>query len=187
MENPEMTPEMTGENIDQAFAAELVAACEEYASTREEEGVPARSLSAGQLPGAILELLKLDAFPKEIQDDILALSQKLADFIVELVERADEETTSRPGVINCWGNVPSKAIHADAVKAFRTVYHAGSQFGALSKLKLPLALGAYGARLIGATAGSVYQCSKGHATYTGFRKPMPGRVPPPGFRKPPIR
>ncbi|MBC7263453.1 MAG: hypothetical protein H5T64_03735 [Chloroflexi bacterium] len=148
------------EFTEEEFTAELVAAAKDYMAFREQEAAGLRPLTADQLPADLKEAMGLDIFPEDIQNDILALSQKLADYMLSLAEESGEEATPwGRSFINCAADMPSRAIHRDAMRNATTVWRYSK--GPLKPVRLPGSLAAYGGTLIGGAAGHMYGCVKG--------------------------
>jgi hypothetical protein len=156
---------------EQQFTQELEEVARDYKSLKEQEGVNFQKLTAKQLSSEIKEAIGIDVFPEDIQDEILTLSQKLADYVLELTEQSEEELPPwGQKLINCAADAPSSALHRDALNNARTVWGAGAgaRFGPLKSYRLPLSIGAYGATLLGGFAGHMTGC---------MQRPSPFRPP----------
>jgi hypothetical protein len=153
------TPE-TPVQEDQELDAELLEAIKEYKACKDQEGPGFRSLTADQLSMEMKEKLGLDALPPDIQDDILALSQKILDRVLEIAEGSEKEApfpSWGQRAMNCAASMPSRAIMKDAWGAANNVYRAG---GMLPKgYRAPLAIGSFGAYSLGAALGHMAGCT----------------------------
>jgi hypothetical protein len=147
---------------EQQFTEELEEVAKDYKSLKEEEGANFQKLTAKQLSSEMKEAIGIDVFPEDIQDEILTLSQKLADYVLELTEQSEEELPPwGQKFVNCLADTPSSALHHDALNNARTVWGAGAGArGPLKSYRLPLSIGAYGATLLGGFGGHMTGCLK---------------------------
>jgi hypothetical protein len=163
--------------VEKEIAEEMVDEFKEYQAYKGEEAL-GPSLSAQQLSSEIKEAMGIDVFPEDIQNDILALSQKVADYVLQLTEQSGEEGWSPQGqrLINCAADIPSRQITKEAWKASSTA--ARFAVGPLKPFKTAIRIGAFGAYSLGAAAGSYAGCVQ----RGGFRPPVqkPGGF---GFRR----
>jgi hypothetical protein len=156
--------------VEQELTSEIVNAVEEYRASKAQESTAARPLTADQLPEELKAELHLDCFPEDIQNDILALGQKIADYVVELTgpeEAAPPSYGQR--FINCWADTPSRAISQDASRAFTLALRLG-QSPRLNPQRLPLAIGIAGATMIGGWAGHMTGCMSNRPPFGGPRR-----------------
>jgi hypothetical protein len=163
------------------FAQALEEATKEYmAGAEEAKGIG--PLKADTLPPEVKQAMGLDMFPEDIQNDILALSQKIVEYVQALAAPEEDEEAKGPmgmpgsmgmprpmgrpvspyggarqqpfgrNLINCWGEVQSGRIMFQSAKAGSAVAR-GTKNPALG-------IGAFGATAIGLTAKSIYNCMR---------------------------
>lgn len=157
---------------DQEFVQALEDAVQDYMAVGEEaKGV--ELLTADMLPAEVKEAMGLHMFPEDIQNDILALSQKLVEYAQALAQPEEEAKGPFGGpptryagasqqsfgraLINCWATVPSGQIMRDSLRAAGRVtsMNKGSP---LAPYRTALGIGAVGAYSGAATAGWVAGC-----------------------------
>lgn len=115
--------EMTLDKDD--YFPELAEALDQYASMKEKEGAQSKPLTADQLTSEQKATMGLDLFPEDIQDDILKLSQKIIDYVVELATQSEEEAPvgaqRDPSFLtklwHCYTHTPYRDIGIGTLKA----------------------------------------------------------------------
>lgn len=121
-------------------------------------------LQAANLSDELKEAAGLDVFPPDIQQDILALGQKMASYLVQLSDGAQNEgptMTAGRRFINCWADTRSGSILRDANRnAMRTLSMTRRLPAAMRAQAIPFALAAHAGTTIGGFAGHMVGCMK---------------------------
>lgn len=158
--------------LDKDVALELEEAVADYMMAATEEAKGATKLTTAMLPAEVKEAMGLDIFPEDIQNDILALSQKIVEYAQTL---AQPEEAKGPGfgpptrysppapktmtrLANCFADVPSRQIVKDAWRSSSQVNKVVKQVPPLRPFATALRIGTLGAGLFGGAAGSVTGC-----------------------------
>lgn len=165
---------MSGQGImditDEEYSPEVVEQLEQYKAWLEEEGPGRRAVTADQLPRELKVELGLDAFPEDMQNDILALAQKVIEFTLTLLEECEQEAppgraispapSKMASLAACLKATPWREIGRDAWKGGATAAKYGKFLpGYLGKAARPL-MGPAGfiATGLGAAAGWATGC-----------------------------
>jgi hypothetical protein len=104
---------------DEKYSQEVCQDLEDYITYKEQEGLTSKMIAADQFPEELKEVLHLDIFPEDIQNDILLLSQKIVDFALKQVEKSDQEAiygqqSTLYKMSQCSKQIPWRDIGKDA-------------------------------------------------------------------------
>jgi len=153
------------------FEENLWKALEKEMTSDESNRKPTKKITAKDISPEIKKAMNLDAFPPDIQNDILALSVKLEKYLYEISQAVSDEEglpkivspkvrvpleqqTWSKRFIDCWAKTPSKDITKDAWKNAKTVFTKTKG----TPIRVPATIGAFGATLLGGTAGQITGC-----------------------------
>lgn len=125
-----MNPQESSLEIDaQDYGPELINTMQDYLAIKQEEGTAFPPVTSDQLPQELKDDMGLDMFSEDIQNDILALAQKITDYALELVARSKEETGYLPPAFgrlgSCIQQAPYRDIARDAWKGGSTAARYG--------------------------------------------------------------
>lgn len=184
MKNQKLTSALTEAEelyatLDEDLAMELEEAVAGYMMSATEEAKGATKLTAAMLPAEVKEAMGLDIFPEDIQNDILALSQKIVEYAQTLAQPEEAKGPgfgpptrySQPGpstmtrLANCFADVPSRQIVKDAWRSSSRADQVVKRVPALQPARTALRIGTFGAGMLGGALGSVTGCMQRTAPY----------------------